>query len=853
MLAIVRILLAFLLAIGPLPVEARETTFDALSFLFKEYTGPIDQTAAEAPPSPDSPSGAGLAQVQADISLMAEGFETFRHPSHTEHALGDLPDKVIPELRPFFKDRDSSLDTLYRTLAVIDYTWASRFPEPPCDPSTRRRALLSSKDGLFADPKTGETSPWLSRLLGPAASDRSAEAALDEASDKQGVSPRDYEVLRLKVRKISEALESEKAIGPARSKLYCARAQAFEDLSAAHLAGNKALINAGRDLGGKSAPSNQGISSVLLMAKIEGPDHYRALGAGVLVETANGPRVLTAARLVPEGGEDKLRGFARPQDGKTLGAPIPFLVEKIDQRTGTIVGRLEGGEDIPALMLADTQPAMNDLVRAIGHMTGTGAWTVSQGLVTAIGQGAFATDALLGPEMLGGPILNEQGEVAGLAVLPLNNKSPAAVMAAPLRDILSNDQRAADIKFVESLNHGTASLLSATMPTFGAGLTAPSSNPIEASDDIYSQTPWGTVRGTCVANCGGGSSSPSSSYDSGGAELGRALGKALAPVVEALIFKGIPALFRKIGSALSKPKTATVAPLFHSTPAYVPLPSQRHEAVPEPVKEKPKDPPYLTGLTFEVSPNRAATGEKVTLTAHATVSDPDASKADIVVHFKATPETLLTFDGKAEAPTDASGTATVVATLRRDHGVRRIKSGDTNAVKMKADAAQSALDAEVRAMNQDSSGTTEPEIDEAKEEDIDLEASANFGRSLTATALLTLAAVSASDCEIDASAVISVTNDRINAPVIKKFLKSFRYHVFVSDQAYSELAIDPRNLATLQTYSIERTRSISNATEKIVLPGMISVGLESPGDAEIAASAVQNNRRLMTQDSDFLK
>ncbi|MCR4294643.1 MAG: serine protease, partial [Elusimicrobia bacterium] len=574
---------------------------------------------------------------------MAEGFEVFRHPSHAAQALRTLPDRIVPELRPFFKDRASSLDTIYRTLAVTDYTWAARFPEPPCGPRSRRRALLAGKDGLFTDPKTGELSSWLARLLGPAAYGRGAEEALDRASSKRSLAERDYELLRLKVRKISDALESEKAVCSARSRLYCARAQAYVELASAHRTAPGAPIQAARGIGDSHARDHaRAAASIVLLARVEGPDRYRALGAGVIIATKKGSRVLTDARLLPESAEDKLslRAFARPQDGKTLGAAIEFIVEKNDPASGVMVGRLLGGEPIPALKLAGAEPLLNDLVRAIGHMSGTGAWTVSQGLVTAAGKGTFATDALLGAEMLGSPLLNDQGEVAGLAVLRDGTRMPSAVDSSLLRELLADDGQvpaSSDIEFIEGHNRGSASILSAAMPTVGAGLTAPGVKPMEASQYIYTQTQWGTVRGKCMANCGNGTpsrgSSPSrSNYNSGGEELGKALGEALAPVVEALIFKGVPALFRGIGSLFSKSKSAPAAPP-RRTPAR------------EPVKapEKPKEPARLTGLSLEAAPRTAAPGEKVTLTARVSLSDPEASKANIAVGFSASPATLARF------------------------------------------------------------------------------------------------------------------------------------------------------------------------------------------------------------------
>ncbi|PJA16958.1 MAG: hypothetical protein COX66_06135 [Elusimicrobia bacterium CG_4_10_14_0_2_um_filter_63_34] len=249
--SLLRLILVALIGFWTPFVQATEPAFDALSHLLRTYAGPVDKKAAEAAPEAETPpeSGARLAAIQADLSLMAEGFEAFRHPSHAQHALHDLPDHIVPELRPFFKDRDSTLDTVYRTLAITDYTWALRFPEPTCDPQTRRKILLASKDGLFTDPKSGDLSPWLARLLGPAAYGRTAEEALDRASRKQALSARDYELFRVKVAKITEALRSYKAIGRERAKLYCLRADAYETLASAQQAAEGGPIQASRAAG----------------------------------------------------------------------------------------------------------------------------------------------------------------------------------------------------------------------------------------------------------------------------------------------------------------------------------------------------------------------------------------------------------------------------------------------------------------------------------------------------------------------------------------------------------------------------------------------------------------------------
>lgn len=156
------------------------------------------------------------------------------------------------------------------------------------------------------------------------------------------------------------------------------------------------------------------------------------------------------------------------------------------------------------------------------------------------------------------------------------------------------------------------------------------------------------------------------------------------------------------------------------------------------IPEKPKEPLTLTGLTLEASPASAAPGEKVTLTARVSLNDPAASKASIVVGFKADPETVVDFDGKAQAKTDASGTATFVATLRNDHGVRTLKTGDFKAAIGKADRAQSELDAEMRGMGDDASAGSESNLERAADERISFEATAKVVRSATAMATMVI-------------------------------------------------------------------------------------------------------------------
>ncbi|HEX4049000.1 MAG TPA: hypothetical protein VH309_14240, partial [Elusimicrobiota bacterium] len=150
-----RLALALLLALGAFPVRAAESSRpDPLAVLISELSAPLDDKASDAPSASPDENGGRLARIQASLTVAAAGFETFRAPSHAAAAKEALAAASDPALKPFLKGRDASLDTIYRTLAVVDYTWALRFPDPDCSPARRRSALLQSADGLFVDPDT---------------------------------------------------------------------------------------------------------------------------------------------------------------------------------------------------------------------------------------------------------------------------------------------------------------------------------------------------------------------------------------------------------------------------------------------------------------------------------------------------------------------------------------------------------------------------------------------------------------------------------------------------------------------------------------------------------------------------
>lgn len=522
----------------------------------------------------------------------------------------------------FFRDRATALDTLYRTLAVVDYTWAMRFPDPPCSPAANRARLLRSNDALFLDPISGKTSSWMAALLGPNAKDKSLEASLDQASISEAPSQAEYARLRARQNLITKALDSEDAVGEARAKLYCKRAEVREKLAASNRASGPVL--AARSSG--EGNSRKGL--VIMAGKTE--DALEIRGAGVVIETRSGIRVLTDRRL----GAGAVVALV---DGKPQ--PTPLIIEREDERTGLMLLRPDGdlGE---AMSLAVAAPKKDDLVFAIAHSDRLGAWTRTQGLVTSADADQFETDAVADASMTGGAVLDEAGVLAGVLVLRRTENGggewPVAVPAPALRAWIDGGV-APDASPAPIADAGTTKILTASRPLLES--VAVGQGAISASAESFTQrTPWGsTTRAVCVANCG--DSSPRGSYSGGGdgnAELGQALGKLAAIGVQALIFKGIPALFRSIGA------------LFKSNPSKSETRRESANSTHETTRKEPEklpDPVLHFDLTTKELDN------SIIFTARITANRKDVLLSNIAVEF--------TVNGSTQPPvkTDDDGLA----------------------------------------------------------------------------------------------------------------------------------------------------------------------------------------------------
>ncbi len=560
-----RAALAILLAFST-PGHA-ETTSDPLWHLLSTYVLAPDASAIRAE-GEQAGDAKGLAALQADLMLLSEGFEAFRDEAQVKESLARLEPRMSPELKPFFKDRDSSLDAVYRTLAVADYTWAKRFADPPCAPAEARRKLLDGRDGLFRT-ADGLASPWLEALLGPRAAGKSAEQALDQASSHAKMSGSDYARRRALVRRLTLALAG--AEGTARAELYCSRAAIFEELAADHRSAEGGAILASRAVA-RTAPEAS------VFAVVSGSRR----AAATFIDTKAGPVLLTDASVARDG--DRPRLFAFTPGAKP--AELATSVTRRDEGLGLAVLSYAG--DAPRLALADKAAAKDDFVTALGHAEVSGPWTKTSGLVTAANDSAFQTDAVVSVDFTGGPVLNEDGEVAGILTLrPARNEEgswPMAVPASAISRWLDGEPVPASPEAAAVLNDGTAAVLSRARP----GTLTQASLPDWEIGGLPPPPP--EPHSVCVKYCDEPSApsrsapsraAPSSSRASdGSAELGQALGNLGA----VFILEGIPALFRGIASLFqSKPRPQAQPPQISQ---YTP-PAAREAARGE---ERPKDP-----------------------------------------------------------------------------------------------------------------------------------------------------------------------------------------------------------------------------------------------------------------------
>ena len=104
----------------------------------------------------------------------------------------------------------------------------------------------------------------------------------------------------------------------------------------------------------------------------------------------------------------------------------------------------------PALLIREDPPQRGETVYALGHpfaplaerkeLGGTLRWSVSKGIISAIGDTLIQTDAALNPGNSGGPVVDEQGRIIGIASRKLQGDNISFLAPSRLLQLLNKEK-----------------------------------------------------------------------------------------------------------------------------------------------------------------------------------------------------------------------------------------------------------------------------------------------------------------------------------------------------------------------------------------------------------------------------
>lgn len=597
-----RALLAVLLAAGPARAD------QLAAYLNRVELAPVpvaDPAASDAREGEGEPAGEGeldaadLSRLQARLSRIAQGYEIFASPFHlTRDSVRELVSFSAPQglLRGVSASRVDTLDRVYRALALVDYTLALRYPEGEACARAERKALLRSPDGLFADPATGELAPWLkAELSREKAADVPARAV--EASASTWTMAR-YQKTLTSVRSETRRLADPDVAGAERAALLCRRGLDYQDLSAAQRA----------NIFGYPDVSRLQRSVVFVRS---GAD----VRAGLVVEIRGRKLVLTAA---PSEAAPVVRLATAPD------ADVPARVERRGEALALLSAALPEG--VPALTLDGPEPRPDTVAFAVGHPRQGGPWSFTRGLLISVDDGVITTDAVIDEGDAGGPVIDDDGRLIGVAAA-----TGRAWRLSRVRAWLDAD---APLPAAAPLEHdlGSAALLTpAWVDRPGVALRAPA--PVEAAfggtfaDFSYTPPDIPTPRGVCVSGCDmpRSRSSSSSGYSSSSDSSGPAC---VPPQCIPLILAPFVGLFKLFSGMFSRKETP-------AAPAAAGPGKLRHksmyggtEKAPPPDPAKPKCKFERLDTVKEIGP-----GERARLAARFSCDDPKVPLAGHKVRF----------------------------------------------------------------------------------------------------------------------------------------------------------------------------------------------------------------------------
>lgn len=460
-----------------------------------EVTDPDASNAHEAAGEPGAAGdldAADLSKLGGRLTSIALAYEAFRDPSHLDAGAKLLVDYTSPQgLIPNPADRVQTLDRVYRALALLDDTQALRYPEGDACARAHRRALLRSPDGLFADPITGELSPWLkAELKRSKANDAPGGLIAASARERTALG---YLKSLAEVRTISLRLADRNVLGSPRAAAYCRRAKLYEDLASAQAslrwndpdltAQAKAVVEVrcGKESGTGTALLVDGRTVVLVPGRFtensyEAPDLFAKSGRRLSASYARRGPALSLLLIQPSPDVEPLALPSKPEEGERV-------------------------------------------AYSIGHPIQGGPWSVTRGLAQP-DSALIRTDAAIDEAQAGGPLFDAQGGLIGIVA-----GQGTAYDIAAIKSWLS-DEKVALPEASNAPEMGSGSLLTASTtiaPKEKGGL-------IESGSSFNSNP-----TAVCVdkRGCGMPSAPPSDGFDHSkpytGPNLWSMLGKLLKP------------------------------------------------------------------------------------------------------------------------------------------------------------------------------------------------------------------------------------------------------------------------------------------------------------------------------------
>lgn len=397
-----------------------------------------DNEALGEPAGERDLAGSDLSNLSGRLSAIALAYEAIQAPTHLDPDVNRLVHYTAPQgLIPNPADRARTLDHVYRALALIDDTQVLRYPEGEACARAHRLALLRSPDGLFANSKTGELSPWLKAELGRSKAN-DAPAGLIAASAREW-SALGYLQTLAEVRTLSLRLSDGKILGASRAESFCRRAKLYGELASAQGSINWAdpdLTERGKSVVEVRSGGETGTGTVLLSSgKI-----------AVLVPGRFTGNAYEAPDLYAKSGRRLTASYVR------RGRDLSIL-------------SIQPSPEVEPISITENPVAGDGLAYAVGHPAQGGPWSVTRGLARPEGA-LIRADAAIDAAQTGGPLFDARGRLTGIVA----GEGSAYDLATVARWLTDENENLPELPAARDLGTGALLTASSAVPQERAGL-----------------------------------------------------------------------------------------------------------------------------------------------------------------------------------------------------------------------------------------------------------------------------------------------------------------------------------------------------------------------------------------------